>query len=207
MRCALDIDNVIAAIIDSALLVMAGDLGLDPAEISHTDIYWDPFTHADPALAARLKPTVEFWDREEVLAGCQPLPGALDAAWRLYNEGLLACYITRRPPTVDDITRTWIAVHGLPPVPVEHVGSSGDEDYFARCKSSVCARYGVTHMVDDHPGEADMLAKAGVEVVLVDAPIGRVARNDFLKSHPHLRLAPDLSAAVDLLIGDLKAAA
>jgi hypothetical protein len=207
MRVGCDLDNVIVGIIDAARRAMASDLGIPAEDILDTHIYWDPFTHPDPAVAAQLKPSFGFWNRHDVLMGSEPLPGSVEAAWRLYNAGLLACYITRRPPLVDPITRAWIKAANLPPVPVEHVGATEGETYFETCKSTICRRYGVTHMIDDHAGEADMLAEAGIEVILVDAAIGRAARQEFLATHPHVRLAADVSAAADLLINDLAAAA
>lgn len=202
MRAGCDLDNVIIAIIESARRLMAADLGIPLAEIEETNIYWDPFTHADPAIAEKLKPSFAFWNREELLTGCEPLPGAHEAAWRLYDANLLACYITRRPPDVAHLTTAWLKAHCMPPVPVEHVGAAAGETYFGTCKSTICRRYGVTHMIDDHAGEADMLAKAGIEVILVDAPIGQAARHEFLASHPHIRIAPDVMGAAKLLLSD-----
>lgn len=202
MRVGCDLDNVIIAIIESARRLMAADLGVPLDQIEETNIYWDPFTHADPAIADKLKPSFEFWNREDLLMGCEALPGAHDAAWRLYDAGLLACYITRRPPAVSHLTNAWLMINRFPPVPAEHVGATAGETYFETCKSTICSRYDVTHMIDDHAGEADMLAKAGIEVVLVDAPIGHAARQEFMASHPHIRFAPNVGSVADLLLAD-----
>lgn len=207
MKVGCDLDNVLVGIVDAARDVMARDHGIAPADIRYTGIYWDPFTHDDERIATRIRPSMAFWDREDVLSSSKPLDGAHEAAWRLYDAGLLTCYITRRPDHVSDITAEWIATHGFPPVPIEHVGSIAGQDYYERCKSTVCLRYGVTHMIDDSAGEAEMLKRAGINVILVDAPIGRDERNAFLEKHPAFPLARDAAHAADLLMKIRKEAA
>lgn len=207
MKTALDLDNVIVDIMASARAVTAADHGLAIDAVIETNVYWDPFTHADPDIAERLKPEHSFWDREEVLLGAPMLDGSREAAWRLHDAGLLACYITRRPPSVDSITIRWLRDNGYPDLPVIHVGHTDRELYFNLCKSAACIEYGVTHMVDDQPHEIETLTEAGIRTILVDAPVGREKRREFMASNPHIPVADDLRHAVDLLFEELEMAA
>ena len=207
MKIALDLDNVIIDIMASARAVTAADHGLEIDDVIETNVYWDPFTHADPVIAARLRPDHSFWDREEVLLKAPPLPGSLDAVRRLHDEGMLACYITRRPPEVATFTAQWLADGRYPEVEIEHVGHQDQALYFERCKSSVCMEHGVTHMIDDQPHEIQTLHAAGISTILVDAPVGRGKRREFMKENPHIPVAPDLASAVDILFRQMARAA
>lgn len=207
MKIGLDLDNVIVDIMASARAVTAADHGLVIEEVIETNVYWDPFTHADPSIAGRLKPDHSFWDREEVLLGAPMLEGSLNAVLRLHVAGLLACYITRRPPSVAALTVRWLLENGYPDLPVIHVGHTDRELYFNLCKSSACIEHGVTHMVDDQPHEIETLMEAGIRTILVDAPVGREKRREFMASNPHVPVATDLKHAVDLLFQELELAA
>lgn len=200
MKIGLDLDNVIVDIISSARAVTANDHSLEIDEVIETNVYWDPFTHADPSIAARLRPEHSFWDRPDVLLAAPCLPGALESVERLHREGLLACYITRRPPSVDALTLRWLRENGFPDVPVAHVGNSDKAFNFERCKSSACLEHGVTHMVDDQPHEIETLMLAGISSILVDAPVGRDKRHEFMKNNPSIPVARDISHAVEMLM-------
>ena len=207
MRTALDLDNVIVDIMASARAVTAADHGLRVGEVIETNVYWDPFTHADPAIAERLRPDHSFWDREEVLLGAPMLEGSLHAVLRLHHAGLLACYITRRPPSVAALTVRWLRDNGYPDLPVIHVGHTDRELYFSLCKSSACVEHGATHMIDDQPHEAQTLAEAGIKTILVDAPVGREKRREYMAANPHIPVANDLAHAVEMLFRELEMAA
>ena len=207
MKIGLDLDNVIIDIMSSARAVTANDHSLTIEEVIETNVYWDPFTHADPEIAPRLRPVHSFWDRPDVLLTAPCLPGALEAVLRLHEAGLLACYITRRPPTVDALTLRWLREHTFPDVPVVHVGHSDKTLYFERCKSSACLEHGVTHMVDDQPHEIETLTTAGISSILVDAPVGRDKRREFMRDNPAIPVARDITHAVDMLMDGLAEAA
>ena len=204
MKIGLDLDNVIVDIMASARAVTAADHGLVIEEVIETHVYWDPFTHADPSIAERLRPDHSFWDREEVLLGAPMLEGSLNAVLRLHVAGILACYITRRPPSVAALTARWLRENGYPDLPVIHVGHTDRELYFNLCKSSACIEHSVTHMVDDQPHEIETLMEAGIRTILVDAPVGRGKRREFMESNPHVPVATDLDHAVDLLFQELE---
>src|SRR3546814_4174139 len=104
MKIGCDLDNVAVDIMAGAKAALARDLGIPVTEIIDTHIYWQPFSHLDPAVASKLVPDLTFWDREDVLLGSPPVPGSLEAASSLHEAGLLSCYITRRPPHVAELT-------------------------------------------------------------------------------------------------------
>ena len=207
MKIGLDLDNVIVDIMASARSVMASDHGLALEEVIETHVYWDPFTHEDDEIAPLLKPQHSFWDRKEVLMGAPVLPGAQEAVLDLNRANLLACYITRRPPLVERHTLQWLKNHGFPVLPVVHVGHTDKSLYFNQCKSSACIEHGVTHMVDDQPHEIESLHAAGIETILVDAPVGRVKRHEFMQQNPHIRVATDIRQAAEILFGEYSRAA
>ena len=199
--------NVIIDIMGSARPVIAKDHVLALDEVVETFIYWDPFTHADPVVAERLKPSHSFWDREEVLLAAPRLPGSLEAVLRLHDRSLLACYITRRPPSVAHHTVRWLEENRYPQLPVIHVGHTDRALYFSLCKSSACIEHGVTHMVDDQPHEVETLTAAGIATILVDAPVGRDKRREFMIANPHVPVAASLAHAVDMLFNEFPLAA
>ena len=207
MKIALDLDNVIVDIMASARAVTAADHGLIIEDVIETNVYWDPFTHADPSIAERLRPDHSFWDREEVHLGAPMLAGSLEAVLRLHDPGLLACYITRRPPIVAALTTKWLSDNRYPNLPVIHVGHTDRTLYFSLCKSSACIEHGATHMIDDQPHEVQTLAAAGIRTILVDAPVGRAKRREFMASNPEIPVAADLGQAVDMLFDELEIAA
>lgn len=206
MKIGLDLDNVIVDIMASARAVMAKDHSLELEEVIETHVYWEPFTHSDPLIAETLKPDHSFWNREDVLLGAPPLPGSLEAVLALHEAGLLACYITRRPPLVDAITRQWLSMHSFPEMPVVHVGHTDRDQYFDRCKSTACHEHGVTHMVDDQPHEIESLRAAGINTILVDAPVGRAKRIEFLAQNPSIPVVATLLEATTMLLEERAAA-
>lgn len=204
MKIGCDLDNVAVDIMAGAKAALARDLGISVSDIIDTHIYWQPFSHIDPAIAEKLIPDLTFWDREDVLLQSPPVPGSLEAARNLHEAGLLSCYITRRPPHVADLTLRWLRENGFPDVPVEHVGNRNADEYFKVCKSTVCLRYGITHMMDDLATEAMTLRAAGIDILLIDAEIGRQARYDFLAKHPDVSIFPDALAASKFAIESVK---
>lgn len=200
MLVASDIDNVLSDIIASARRALARDVGIDPHEIILTQVYQRPFSHPDPQINAKLTLDHAFWDRAEVIDGCDPIPGSVDAMMRLHQAGMLVGYITRRPPTVREGTERWMRKHGYPAMPVHHVGTTAFDTTFELCKSSVCHKLGATHLLDDHATEIDTATRSGIEVVVIDADIGRDARHLVLARHPGTLLVADAAAAADLLL-------
>lgn len=200
VRVGLDLDNVLVSIMESAKQVFAQDLAIPQSEIIDTFLYWEPFTHRDPTVASQLKPTHSFWDREDLLLNAPPLPGAAESAWKLYEAGVLSAFITRRPPAVAKLTQAWLNNNGFPSIEAHHVGSTKQTAYYRNCKSSVCHSIGITHMVDDQVHEAITLQEAGINVILVDAPVGKKERQEYLQSNPSVPLATCINMATDMLL-------
>lgn len=207
MKVAFDIDNVICDTVASARRVLAADLGMRTEGIELTHVYDQPFTHADPATAARLRIDHAFWERPEVLMGCEPLPGAIEALHRIARAGFLCGYVTRRPASVKSLTSAWLPLHGAPSAPIVHVGTNDPRTTYSRCKSDACRDLGATHLVDDHVTEIASARSAGIKVVIVDAEIGRFARSLMLARHSDVPLAVDLPHAVDILLHEMRKAA
>ena len=196
VRIAFDIDNVLGDIIASARAVLARDLGVEQDAIVLTNVYWQPFTHEDPVIASALTLDHAFWDRSDVLRGSPPLPRAVEAVTMAHESGNLAGYVTRRPETVRGITQQWLDAHGFPPAPLRHVGTVEVDTKYDTCKSTACREIGATHLIDDHATELSTALAAGIEVVVVDAPIGREARMRALEDNPEAALVDDVHDAV-----------
>ena len=207
MKVGLDLDNVLVDILCAARSALANDHNIPLDQIEHTYNYGSPFGHRDPTIAALLATDHAFWCREDVLSSAPPLPGAITAARRLYDAGLLSSYVTRRPPSVSSITEQWLKKHHFPSVPAFHVGGEAAEHLYSRCKSTACHERGVTHMVDDQPREAATMIAAGIQVILVDASTGRAARQEFLTKHPRIPIAGSIAEAADMLLKDFAQAA
>lgn len=202
MRVGLDLDNTLVALTAWAKHAVASDLGVDVAEIVETQIYHDSFNHPDPVLQALIRLDHAFWERRDVLADAPPIPGAADAAWRLYEAGVLGPYVTRRGPNTRGMTEDWLTLHRFPPVPVRFVGHSEPDKAYLTCKSQACLADGITVLVDDSATEAAQVHAAGVRVILVDPPIGHLARRAFLDTQPDILCVPSIVEAVDHLLAN-----
>lgn len=199
MRIAFDIDQVLCMIVDQGRAVLASDMGVDPSLILVSDEYDQPFRFCEGAECLPVPVERAFWDRADVLDGSLPAPESVEALNRLHARGLLAGYITRRPPQTRELTEAWLKRHGYPDVPVHFVGIQSDVASYDLCKSTVCRQIGATHLVDDHATEISKAAEAGIEVVVVDAQTGRAARDEALSRHPGAVKVPTAAAAVALL--------
>lgn len=207
MRVAVDVDNVLADIITSARLTLAEDLDLPVEDIILTGIYHRPFGHPDPEIDAKLELDHAFWDRPEVILRCPVIPGALDAMNRLHQAGMLAGYVTRRPDAVREMTRQWHGVNAFPKAEMRFVGTTDASTTYAQCKSVACGEIGAGYLIDDHADEFATARAAGVEVIVVDADIGRDRRVEVLSLHPDATLATSAAHAVDILMERARMAA
>jgi hypothetical protein len=197
---AFDLDNVVVDIIAAAKNVVAAMVSVDPDEIIVTDQYNTPFTHSHPEMAKALVVTHDFWQRDDLLASCVPIEGSLEALWKLYEANQLRAYVTRRSTISKGITDAWLDLHGYPPVHAYHVGHCRKELNYEACKAEICLELGATHLVDDSQKEAQSAITKGVIPVLVDHPLGRSARYEWLKSYPSVGIVKNAAEAVDLLM-------
>lgn len=207
LRIAFDIDQVLCMIVDHGRVVLAKDMGVDPSLIIVSDEYDQPFRFCEGAECLPVPVERAFWDRDDVLGGSEPAPGSVVALNRLHRRGLLAGYITRRPPQTRELTVAWLERHGYPNVPVHFVGIQGAVASYDLCKSTICRQIGATHLVDDHATEISNAAAAGIEVVVVDAQTGRAARDEALSRHPSAVKVATAAAAAALLENRLDKAA
>jgi len=206
MLIASDLDHVMCDLVGQARRVLAKDLGVPVEEVVETFVYHRSLIHADPEVNARIRMNVGFWEREDVIMGALPMPGAVEAAWRLYDAEMLASYVTRRGPAVATFTRAWLADVGMPPVPVHFVGHSDPNLSYATCKTEACRKSRATMLMDDSQEEIARVVDAGLSAILLDAPVGRVARAAFLETRPEIACLPSVVEAVDYLIGLREAA-
>lgn len=200
IRIACDLDNVVVDILHSAKMAMAGFVGVPIEEITMSWIYQAPFSHPDPTIAERLVPSNAFWQLEEVVGKAKPLQGAIEALNELHRHGMLAGYVTRRAPEAGVATRQWLRSFGAPDVPLHMVGHVEAERCYESCKSEACFALGATHLIDDNPHEAGRAIEAGLNVVVVDHPLGRPVREEWVARNQGVTVARDVAHAADLLI-------
>jgi hypothetical protein len=200
MRVALDLDNVLVDILESARIAVAALAGIEPASLVDTGVYATPFTHPDEEVSRRIVTDHHFWQRDDVMAASRPLPGARDAAVRLADAGVLAGYVTRRSIRARGITAAWLDLHDFPRSEMRFVGHHEAHLNHDACKAEECLALMATHLVDDSQAEAGRALDRGVVPILVDHPLGRVARDEWLRAHPGVAVAPDIAAAVSMLL-------
>jgi uncharacterized HAD superfamily protein len=92
------------------------------------------------------------------------MPGAASSLAHLVDAGWRMVGITARPPYLAEVTRAWLARHGVALDAVHHTQLGG--------KAAVAARLGVDVTVEDNPYEADQLA-AVCDSWLLDRPYNR----------------------------------
>lgn len=201
MRIAFDIDNVLGDIISSARAALARDHGVPVESIGLTGIYHNPFSIDDGSGDTLIRLDHAFWDRDDVLTASPVIEGAVAAVTRVAEAGALAGYVTRRPGSVRGVTQDWLDRGGFPGAPLHHMGTNDASTTYDLCKSSACRLLGATHLIDDHATEIDKARRNGIDVVVIDAEIGRSARYAILADHPEALLARDVGHAVELLLG------
>ena len=200
MKVASDLDHVMCDLVGQARVVLANDLGVPIEEVVQTYVYHRSLAHADPMVDARIRVDQAFWERPEVMYDARPMPGALDAAWRLYDCGMLVAYVTRRGPNVRDDTLDWLQRMGFPPVPAHFVGTSDPATSYAACKTAACLKAGANLLMDDSQDEVERVVDAGLSAILLDAPVGREARRIFTRRRPDILCLPSVTEAVDHLL-------
>lgn len=199
MTVAFDIDQVLCMTVQRGRAVLAADIGVDPDAVRVTDDYDRPYALFEGGQLRPLPIERSFWDRDDVLDGSEPFPGSVEALVRLHRRGLLAGYVTRRPPATRGATERWLRRNGYPDMPVHFVGVETEVASYDLPKSDVCRLIGATHLVDDHATEVSRACEAGIEVIVVDAENGKAARSAVLKRHPTAVSVASAAAAVELI--------
>lgn len=201
-RVAFDLDNVVFDIMNAALRVKAADIGIATSDITMTWKYHDPFSHSDPDVHRLLRTDHDFWMRDDMLASCLPLVGAVEALNRLHDAGMLVAYVTRRSGTSRIVTERCLRSAGCPPVTLSMVGDVDAGRNHAVCKARTCLDLGATHLVDDSQSEIASALAEGMRGILVDHPLGREARNQWRRSHASVPLASDAAHAVEMILAE-----
>lgn len=163
---AFDVDGVLADSIHGFVRLALRETGADRAELGSFDDYADPFT----PWPERHRPQVEalfqrayFGGEHGVYGDADVLPGALEGVRTLHAAGLAGGYVTRRPDTLNALTRAWLQHRGFPDLPVHHAPRGiGKAAQVRALRASV--------MVEDAPIEAGALAADGLTVLLRHEP-------------------------------------
>lgn len=152
MRIGLDLDGVICDSIPIWRHVLIRELGLvhGPGDL--------PDTHGTPACAAVM-------NRHEVecLITPPPVPGAAAGLRALQAAGHELVVVTARTPRMAELTRAWLAYHGLPVPDRMHFLAGGSKGAVARAE-------GLDLFVEDAPHNAQSITGAGVPVLLFAWP-------------------------------------
>jgi uncharacterized HAD superfamily protein len=163
MLIGLDLDGVVCDLGPGVARRIADRFGV----ASHPDT-WRTYDLRQLRLGVPEVPFRAFLDEVfadpalyESAAVCQ---GAIDGMACLQEAGWGVVGITARPRHLIEVTRRWLARHGLPLHDVRHttVGS----------KAAVAAELGVAATVEDNPHEAEQLA-AVCQSWLIDRPYNR----------------------------------
>lgn len=160
MRFGIDLDAVVADTAAGILRRLQAELGLVMGLEDITDYYVDDWARRRPDVAAAL--TAMLYE-EAFYEGLYPLAGAVPGVRYLASLG--PCYfITARPEQFQLVTRSWLDKHDLPT----------DIPLFCREEKELIAReLGISHFVEDSPGQTHRLVGQGIRVYLFDYPWNR----------------------------------
>lgn len=163
MLIGLDLDGVVCDLGPGVAARIADRFGVS----SHPDT-WRTYDLRLLRLGVPEAPFQAFV--EELFADPQlydAAPVAEGAVWgvdRLRQSGWSVVGITARPHHLAEVTRAWLARHGLVLDAVHHTAVGG--------KSEVARRLGVSVTVEDNPEEAELLGEV-CESWLLDRPYNR----------------------------------
>ncbi len=160
MRFGIDVDAIVADTVNEIVRHLNGRFALTLRLDDVVEYYVDKWLGDRPDLAelrTRLLYESEFYD------GLPPLAGAVEGVRALAATAPI-CFITARPPEFHAVTTAWLSRHGFPThAPV----------YCCEQKATLAAELGLTHFVEDSPGQAQRLAQAGLTVFLFAYPWNR----------------------------------
>lgn len=163
---AFDVDGVLADSIHGFVRLALRETGADPAELGRFDDYADPFTPWPERFRPRVQELFQrayFGGEHGVYGDADVVPGALVGVRELHAAGLAGGYVTRRPDTLNALTRDWLRRHGFPALPVHHAPRGvGKAPHVRALRARV--------MVEDAPLEASALAADGLTVLLRHEP-------------------------------------
>jgi uncharacterized HAD superfamily protein len=163
MLCALDLDGVLCDLGPGVAARIADRFGVasHPSTWRSYDLRLLRLGVPEDRFSAFLDET--FAD-PDLYTGSPVCEGAAAALAELRRAGWGLVGITARPPELAAATSAWLARHRLPVQEVHHTAVG--------TKAAVARRLGVAAMVEDNPGEADMVAEV-CESLLLERPYNR----------------------------------
>lgn len=108
-----------------------------------------------------------------------PLQGAQEALRKLAEHYHIAI-ITSRPDSVKDKTRAWLDMHFSDLVDEIHFTNQFMGTGPKRTKADVCKELGIEIFIEDAPTYANNISKAGIPVLLLDAPWNQQVSGDLI---------------------------
>lgn len=160
MRFGIDVDSIVADTAGEIVRRVNGRFSLGLCLDDITEYYVDKWP-ADRPDVAELRTRLLY---ESEFYGCLPtVADAVAGVAALAARG--PCYfITARPQEFQTVTEGWLARQGFP----------ADAPVICTREKTVAAReLGLTHFVEDAPGQSQRLAQAGLTVFLFDYPWNR----------------------------------
>lgn len=165
---ALDIDDVLANVIDSVRLWANAETGVVlPKEAYYTD---DNYWHYFDTIWERhgLSDKLTFATVLERMATDQSniatVEGAREAVATLRAQYDFV-YITSRPSYQQDETRRWVDEHIANDIPL-YMAYNPMLDTEARSKGEICAELGVSLLIDDNVGNCQSAIDYGVDAIV-----------------------------------------
>ena len=164
-----DIDGTLAETFQGFYSFITAELNINRSDVREHIHYHDPLSSYPTEHHERIRPyltSVFQYGEHGVLSKAATLPDALDTLHTLHARDLVRGYVTRRNPRLKPLTQAWLDEHGFPAKPLIHV-----EEF--EPKSQRVRELGADIMVEDAPHEAEELAQAGLQVILIDRPYNR----------------------------------
>lgn len=158
-----DIDGVIADSTHSIQNLACSLFGLDASEYVRVPDEYDVFGHFPEHLRGKLNDLrVEafqdcFYD---VYSDAPPIWGIVNLLHQIDETYMISAYVTVRPPRSAEVTAEYLSRLGVPNAPIIHTLD----------KAEVCRRLYARYAIEDNYEYAQMMARAGVRVMLLEYP-------------------------------------
>lgn len=165
---ALDIDDVLANVIDSVRLWANETTGVEltPEQYRTNDEYWHYFDSIWQRHGVADK--VTFSDVLERMKTDQSniatVEGAREAVQALKSKYDFV-FITSRPPYQEEATRRWLDEHIDPTIPL-YLSFHPGVNEIAQSKGEICAELGVSLLIDDNTGNCQSAIDYGVDAIV-----------------------------------------
>ncbi len=180
---AVDIDDVVANVIDSVRLWAVDKTGveIDESEYRTKDDYWNYYNSiwARHGLAEKINFDMVLDELAEGQSHIVPIEGA-HKALQVLKKHFDIVFITSRPVYQKDATRRWLDERIDAEIPV-YFSHNPMASVDARSKGEICMDLGISYLIDDNVGNCQNAEDYGVTPLLFgsygwndDAPERRV---------------------------------